>query len=383
MYWMTCNDILLFVPGYEETMYNRSIQEARLHLAVDEPGSLTFTIDKSNTLYTYTKELDIITLYDSDDITDLENGVIYRGRVIRKTYDMENNLIVETEGLLACLNDSFIPPFEFPRGHEIPEGSNVVEYLLQWMIDIHNADMTSDQKVELDTVTVSDPNNSIVRSSEMPLTTMAALKDKFLNSSLGGHFVVRYTREKTYLSYLSEFTETNSQTVTFGQNMVDLTRDYDGSEIFTAICPYGKDNINIKNLPDEEMYFRRIKKEGYLVVNTQWESILGKRIVKVVKWDDLEIDLSLRTRAYLACYYGSLETNPQITVQAIDLSRIDKAVEPFEIGKLVRVESEPHGVHEAFPLMSLDIPLDDPANTSVTIGATADTLTQKIARIGD
>ena len=74
---------------------------------------------------------------------------------------------------MAVLNDSIIPPFNFPEDFTedasykaAAASGNVVEFFFRWILSQHNAQVTAEQQIKPGVITVSDQNNYITRSSE-------------------------------------------------------------------------------------------------------------------------------------------------------------------------------------------------------------------------
>jgi len=302
-----------------------------------------------------------------------EDGVtIYRGRVTKDTKDFNNSREIETEGLLACLNDSVIAPFAFPddfitvSGYQsAASGGNVVEYFLSWLLSQHNAQVTAAQQIHLGTVTVSDANNYIVRSSSEYASTWTTITSKLSGSSLGGYLLVRYEDDGTYLDYYADLPLTNTQTVEFGENLLDLLSKVDASSLYTVILPIGKDGITISSLPDGAIDTDLVK-SGETIYSTSGVAAYGK-ITHVEKFDGVEENTNLRTKAAAMLAANGLAST--ITVKACDLHGLDAGVS-FRVGRKTLLTSTPHNFSAQYPLMELDIDIMDPGQTEITLGKT-------------
>lgn len=346
------------LPGYQ-------VRDAKAELKVSDPGSLTFTIDADHPNAGQLKKLaGVVELAEDGDI-------IYRGRIIRETRGFDNEKEIETEGLLACLYDSVIPPFSFPSDVALDPAyqtaaasGNVVDYFLGWLLEKHNAAVGPEQQIHKGTVTVTDPNNYISRSAQDYASTWDTINDKLVGSSLGGYLLVRYENDGTYVDYLSTLTATNAQPVEFGENLLDFTDQTDGTGIFTRIIPLGSEGLDISGLPDGAIDADLVK-DGNAIYSTAGVTAYGT-ITRVETWDDVTVAANLRTKA--AASLRAAGTIRQITVSAIDL-HLD-GFQSFRLGRMTTVTSAPHGFSEAFPLVELDIDVLDPANTEITLGRT-------------
>ena len=129
MYQIFCDGVPLYDPRDPELI----IRDPSCHLAVGSAGELSFVIDPDHPYANRVSLLSRVSLV-ADGVT------IYRGRVRRAVREFDLPLEVVSEGLLACLNDSIIPPYSFPADWEEDEdaayleaasGGNVIRYFLQ------------------------------------------------------------------------------------------------------------------------------------------------------------------------------------------------------------------------------------------------------------
>ena len=360
-------------PLYDPRDESLTIREPDVHLAVGEAGEVAFIIGPDHPY--------------ADKLTRMKGTVklladgrsIFRGRIRKDTREFDLSREIEAEGLLACLNDSYIPPFDFPAEFltnsqyiAAAESGNVVRFFLSWLLDQHNAQVGAAQRIQLGTVTVSDPNNYISRASSEYLTTMEAVKKK-LEDTLGGYLVADYSGETTTLHYYSELPLTNTQEVEFGKNLLDLVSVLDSMETYTAILPIGKDGLTIANLSDGELS-PGIWKEGLVIYSAAAEETIGGRITKKVEWKDVTLDTNLETKARALLTTEGVKTDHTITVKAADLGPVEN-VGRFDVGRLVRLKSTPHGFALTYPLMELDPNILNPADTEITMGGTSKTAT--------
>ena len=280
---------------------------------------------------------------------------------------------------MAALNDSIIPPFNFPEDFAddasykaAAASGNVVEFFFRWILSQHNAQVTAEQQIKPGVVTVSDPNNYITRSSEEYATAMTTISDKLLKSSLGGNLLIRYEDDGNYLDYYAELPLTNTQTVEFAENLLDLSSETDGADIYTAILPEGKDGLSIGNLPDGDLTDDLVK-SGKIIYSKSGVATYG-RITRHIKWDDVTVDSNLQSKAKAALADNGLSMPETITCKAVDLGW-QEGIQHFRVGRMTALVSTPHGYSSSYPLMELAPDILDPGNTQITLGATQRTYT--------
>lgn len=373
MYRLTYEDYILYDPRLATPEDRLIIRDPKVHLAVDKAGEMSFLLQPEHPYVDKLRKM--------SGVVELTDGAtpIYRGRITRDTIDFYGVHTVETEGLLACLNDSIIEPFAYPEDftedtgyQEAAASGNVVEYLFYWLLGQHNAQVSVEQQLKPGTCTVTDPNNYITRSSTDYQTTMEAIRGKLFGSSLGGHLLIRYEADGNYLDYYADLPLTNTQPVEFAANLLDLTTELDGTDIYTAILPLGKDGLTIAELSDTDLTDDLVK-SGKIIYSKSGIAAHG-RITRCIKWDDVTVPANLQTKAKAALADNGLAMPETITVRAVDLGWQD-AVQHFRVGRMTLLASTPHGYRASYPLLELSPDILDPGNTQITMGATRATYT--------
>lgn len=369
MYQLNFEGFTLYDPRVEEL----TLRDVSVHLAVDAAGSMSFVIDHDHPFAGQLTRL-------KGRLELLADGLpIFRGRILSDVQNFDLSRTVEAEGQLACLNDSIVPPFDFPADYEDdPEyegADNVVAFFLGKLLEAHNAQVTEEQQIKLGQVTASDPNNYITRSSTDYATTWATITDKLSGSALGGHLLVRYEEDGTYLDYLEDYPLSNVQGITFAENLLELTDEIDATEVYTAILPVGAEGLTIANLPDGELT-EDLVKDGSIIYSRAGVDKYG-RIVSVQTWDDVTEAANLRTKAMALLAQSGVLPLRAISVTAVDLHCTDEDIAALRVGRYTRVTSAPHGLDVRYVLTELDPDILDPGNTRITLGASVQTMTDR------
>ena len=393
MYQVFFDDYPIYDPRAEELI----IRKPEVHLAVGEAGEMSFIIDPDHPYAWALSKLKGTVELRADGVP------IYRGRITKDKRDFNLSREIETEGLLACLNDSVIPPFDFPGDwandaayQAAAESGNVVAFFLGWLLDQHNNQVTPGQQIQLGDVTVADPNNYISRTSSDYSSTMSVIRGK-LEELLGGYLLVDYSGEATVLHYYADLPLVNTQVVEYGENLLDLVHESDATETYTAILPLGKDGLTIADLDDGEIspgYY----KTGKIIYSEAAEDLYGSRIIRPVEWKDVTVASNLRTKALAALSEGGTLLAQTITVKAVDLGSVKEeytadtavagvavadvavvgvqdqvlpaGVVRFVVGRYVEIRSTPHNFSALYPLMELEPDILDPGNTNIVFGST-------------
>ena len=349
------------------------IRDPSVKLAVSKAGEMSFTVDAEHPYLSNLRRM--------SGLVELLDGTlpIYRGRITSDTKDFYGAHKIETEGIMAVLNDSIIPPFNFPEDFTedasykaAAASGNVVEFFFRWILSQHNAQVTAEQQIKPGVITVSDQNNYITRSSEEYATAMSTISDKLIKSALGGYLLIRYEDDGNYLDYYAALPLTNTQSVEFAENLLDLSSETDGTNIYTAILPEGKDGLTIEALPDGDLTDDLVK-SGLTIYSKSGMTTYG-RITRHIKWDDVTVAANLQTKAKAALADNGLSMPETITCKAVDLGWQD-GIQHFRVGRMTALFSTPHGYSASYPLMELAPDILDPGNTQITLGATQQTYT--------
>lgn len=384
----TFSDYCLYDSDLDEFQIENPILSSEIN-SVDE---FKFTIYPTHPYFENISKLSsIVTVYRDDKL-------IFKGRVITCEYGFHNEKSVTCEGVLAFLLDTFIRPFDFPNNEQFEDlnykQDNVIEYFLNWVLKCHNEQAKNFQKIKLGTVTVTDPNNYIARSSIEYLSCFEVIKSRILDTH-GGYLAIRIENGENILDYVEDFTNDGKKTgnklvctqkIEFGENLIDLAQESDASNVKTGIIPLGarlEDDegtqtdkyLTIEDLPDEVLSDGIIKSGDY-IINTSLSEKYGA-IYETVKWDDVKIAENLQKKA-LSYIADSVKIRNSITIKAIDLRLTDEQIGAFTMGQYVRCFSSPHGIDDLYLLQKLEIDMKNPQNTTIQLDYSTLSFTDKV-----
>lgn len=380
MYQIKCDEYPIFDLKIDELI----VTNPKIKVEVNKVGEGSFTIYNNHPYFDKLHMLKSI-IEVSDEI-----GVIFRGRITENTRDFNNGKNVDIEGVLAFLNDSIVRPFNFPEDYlnnenyiAAAQGGNVVEYFLKTLIENHNSQVQPFQQFKLGNVTVSDPNNYITRSDSDYKTTWETIKNKLFDSSLGGYLCIRYENDGNYIDYLSSFELTNTQTIEFGKNLLNITTQSDATATYTAIIPLGgqieteatetepatRYKLTIADIADGNITDDIIKSGDTLysksaVAQHGW--IYAP--ISETTWDDITIAENLINNGVAYLSGEAIMLTDTIEISAVDLHFSDSEIQSFRIYRNVKVKSIPHDHDDIYQLTKLDIDLLNPQNTKITVG---------------
>lgn len=293
-------------------------------------------------------------------IVDVYNNgnLIFRGTVDGVTKNFDGSRSYTAVGVLALLKDVLIKPME----------SVTVSAALTAMLAKHNSAVGNTAcKIVLGTVeptgtvTIGDADKDWMLSAGDALIALLAAK--------GGYIRLRYTPDTVYLDYLNTHTRNDSQRIDLS-NLIDISEQINTDSIVSRVYARGKDGITISSVNSGSDY----------LVNEAVERKYGC-VERTYISDEIETPAALKSaaQAYLTRY--AAEKNV-ISLTAVDLSLIDRAVAAFEVGQIVRVVSVPHGIDAEMVIHAVLSDLVQPSNSRVTLGGAQSTLTRAMSGSG-
>lgn len=361
MYRVLCDGLPIYDLRDEELV----LLDPKVTLEVNTAGSFDFKLPPGHPQYVLPKKMKSLVEVWHD------NEQIFAGRPVEEKIDFYNCKYIECEGQLAYLNDSIQRPAEY---HD-----KTVRGYLETLIDNHNKQVDESKQFEVGIVTVTDNNDSLFRYTNHNTTLKEIKKD--LVDDLGGYLRVRNHNGHRYIDYIAEFDNLCSQSIQFGENLLDYAKNIDIRDIATAIIPLGarletseitalEERLTIKSVNNGKDYLAHedaVKKYGF--------------VVKTVTWDNVTTPEMLKSKGQKWLTDGQFE-NMVLEVKAVDLHYTDEQIEQFKLFDMVLVHSAPHGLDKKFPLSKMTVYLDKPASNTFTLGTVVkETLSDKTGGI--
>lgn len=360
-----------------------AITDANMSVNVNAAKYLDFTMPPTHSLYNVIAERDkLIRLYSNDKL-------IYKGYITKITLDMEGYKQVNCSSVMSYLGDTHVRDYSTIEGEQPLKAPTSLDGLFQWYIDQHNKHCMDPNKhfiVGVNQAGLLDENNYVYRSSTQFPTTSSEIEEKILN--LGGYIFERYEGDNNILDFYADAHEANTQILDFGVNITDFTHERSGEDQYTAIYATGYTPDPPEDDPEKKMrpisladiqnggspYSPDLFKLGDVLYSISGVQRYGYREYYYSNDD-------ITTTDYLLKAAGVMLTKllaPTITldVKAVDMALFMKnGYEHLQLGQAVRVRSKPHNIDEYLMISGIDLDLQDPDQTTYTIGATYDTLT--------
>ena len=360
MYRVYCDGLLL----YHSKLENLKIINPSIELEINKTGSFEFTVHQDHPYYGLIRKLKSIIMVYQDDF------LLFRGRVLNDEMGWHNERKITCEGELAFLLDSIQRPYDF--------NGSIADFL-SMLITSHNEQVDAEKQFVLGNVTVTDPNDYIVRSDIDYTNTWDVIQKKLLDL-LGGYIIIRHENGMHYLDYLSSINVLSPQKIRFGRNLLDLKRIRKGEDIATVIIPLG---AKLKDAEGKDTDKRlTIESVNGGVDHVQDDDAIAQFgiIVKTVIFDDVTDANNLLTKgkAHLA---NSVKLPETIELTAADLAATGADIASFHIATMVDAVSEPHGLNQRFLVSKLSIKLLEPGANKMTLGGVLDTFTAQTSKI--
>ena len=359
MYTIKLDGALLWDPRVPELR----IINPKVNCEINRAGTLEFIVPAAHPLYTHIKKMkSIVEVYQ-------DGSLIFRGRPLTDNKDFLNNKQVICEGDLAFFNDSVIRPYTY--------NGSITGYL-QMILDAHNAQVDPEKRFSLGSVTVTDPNNYITRSSINPVNAWPELDAKLLNL-LGGYLIIRHEGGVHYLDYLADSPYLSDQTVEIGSNLLDVTQQSAAGGIITALIPYGAKILDGEGKETGERQTISIVNGGvdYLYSQTAVDTygwIFGSKT-----WDDVNDPSNLVTKAAQELAVRTA-LGTSVEIKAVDLSMLNPDIDKIRFFQYVPVKSPGHGIDTIALITKLALDLTSPQNNLLTFGFDHKNLTdQKVS----
>ena len=326
-----------------------ALLKANVSLEANKAGTFTFTMAPNHPFYdSVVEHQSIIDVYQDTEL-------IFSGCAVKESTDFYNRKTVTCEGELSYLNDTIQRPAQYT-------GETPQTYLAALLTE-HNAQCDAAKTYSVGSVTMMQTDLDRVTNYT---TTMTAISDGLLKE-LGGYLRTRTSGGVRYLDYLAASPRTSSQVIRIGQNLLDFAQDFDTTDIATVLIPLGAD-LTTQTVPgiNDKLTVKSVNAGKDYIVSTA--SAFYGYVWKTKTFDNITTASDLLTAAndYLTdAQWGNLT----LKASAFDLGLADSSVQQFRILDKIRVVSAPHNLDRNFMLTKLDIDLNDPGNTKITLGS--------------
>lgn len=339
------NDSLFFSTSSADNTLK--LTSAELNLVIGQAGTFTFTVPPDNIAFDqFEKFTSYVDVYKDTEL-------VFSGRVLEdgKTFTTEQTIMCE--GMMAVLNDTIFRPRTI---------NDTLQNLVETIIDNHNSQVEADKQITIGTITVQD--EYVYRAYETIETSWSRLSD--LVESYGGMMQVVKTEGVLYFNWWEDLPQTNTQTIDFGSNILDITQQSSGADIVTVLVPLGAEADN-EDGTKSRVGIASVNGGLDYIVNADGVTEFGL-IVGTQTWDDVTQPAILKSKAQ-AWLSNIARNRVSINLSVVDLSAVDADIDHFTIGQKVMVTSSPHGIaSQTFTVQERHLNLLDPTQNQMSLG---------------
>lgn len=229
MYRVYVNDLLIHDQAAPDP--DAHLISPKLILSDNAAGSFDFTIPKGRLGY------DDIRKMSSTIIVLKENHTIWSGRVTKGDEDFFGNRKFTCEGALAYLNDTLQPNIKYTN-------ISNKQYFIN-LIKNHNAKVREDRRFAIGSIAETGVSDLFDHETDFQ-KTISLIQSDFIEL-LGGHIYITYNDDydisnsetpTPILNYTFDYNP-SSQEINFGKNLLNFTKNWDTTDLFTVVYPRG------------------------------------------------------------------------------------------------------------------------------------------------
>lgn len=368
IYTMYSDSDILYDPKFPRYL----VIDPILDLSVNEPGLLTFSVPDTHPAASRIRKLvSWIKVYR-------DGRVIFRGRVIKDERNLSGQTKYTAEGCLAYLIDSVCDPYEF---------TGTPAEFFAFLINRHNASVSANQQFLIGNCTVTS-DSELESHSVLYDSTWQVLKERLVKR-YGGYLYVTYNYlEKPVLNWLADPPDTSTQTIRFGENLIDIAVTKDADETYTACVPLGArmSSIDPAYESDARLTVADVNDGDPHLIDSANAAIYGTIYapMSLTTWDTIKTPTNLLQKGLAWLASSGARLKETISLTAVDLHSLDADVECFQFLDRVIVTCGDICPQAEFVLTKMTIPLQEPANMRITLGDSRISLvTENTGKIAD
>lgn len=361
MYTIYHENRLLFDPRID----GYGITNPVLTLEAHKFGSLSFTIHPNHPEYGHISKLSSLISVYKDDV------LFFQCRPAWSRRGIKNSIQYKCEDIIARLNDFQMRPFDF--------AGTLTEFVDE-VLDSYNERADEDKKILRGNVTVTDTTNYVHYSSIDYLPHWDVLKTRLVDTH-GGYFIPRYSGGNIYLDYLrDEDLPQASQEIRFGENLTDLFIETDANDTYSVLVPVGANYDTFDEHGDpvvKRLTIESVNDGVDYIENEAAIELYGRRETSR-RWEDVTVPANLLRKGQEWLSKNAVKFAETVEISAVDLHNANSNIETFGWLQWITAVSTVHGISESYVSERISIPLGNPADSQLRLGATRLTLTERI-----
>lgn len=365
MYQILIDGVLL----YDAVDDSQSVSEASITQEINAAAYLDLTVSGTSP----------VAISEGSSVAEVlwEGKTLFHGLVTDVTEDTYGQLKVSAVSDIDRLNDVLVRP-NSTDGSVGEQSPSTLGAYFQWLVTQYNSgnvggfriDVGVNQGDQLRTTPLS------IETTDYP--SVASCIDSNVLSNGGYLYYTPFSGGGT-LDLYADLHEASDQLIEVGENVVsiEVTRTDDG--VVTALVPYATvdgEELTISGASGAEL--QMLSNAGFSVNGDAFYS--DEQVAKYgYREARVEFDgaTSVTELVQLAVPYLRTVMSPSVTVsvKAVDMALYKDGYDHLRVGQAVHVRSALHGIDEYMAVQDMDLDLEDPSQTSYTLGVSYDTLT--------
>lgn len=302
----------------------------------------------------------------------------FSGRLLRTEVNANREMACYFEGRLSYLLDSVQDPGVYEE--------TVADYFKR-VIDTHNSQVDYEKQFEVGIVSIDEALDVETFEETRYTDTFSVLQTTFLNK-YGGYLWIRDFGGKVYIDYVKDYDQISTQDLSFGENVLDVSDNISGEDIFTVLLPLGPSESVTTDDGTETtiMTIESVNNGNRYLTDPEMLEKYGW-IVKVQSFDNAESPEDLLEQAKKFIEDNCTGLPETITVKSVDLGISNSEERQVELGDKVTVQSIPHKLRKELVCIRIEYNLAMPWESTYELGTPIQDLSQKysasISSIGD
>ena len=207
---------------YDTRYPNGGVLGLTAQIGLNKGGAATIVIPPSHPNYNiFVNYKSVVTIY--------RDGVLrFRGRVLYPTDDFNLIRTVTCEGERCFLRDGVHRPYSY---QDTPAN------IFATMIGLYNAQVESFKQFVVGTV--EGISTDVITLANEEAEPFSATLDKLVEMCGGYIIFTSNSQGQRVINWYADINYTTSQTIEFGENLVDFSRTSANSDLATVVIPYG------------------------------------------------------------------------------------------------------------------------------------------------
>ena len=323
-----------------------------LKTEIGKVSSLSFSIHPEHPEYDYLQRMKTIIRVEDD------YDILFKGRILDWSRGMMNDRHITAEDALAYLNDGWFS--------STGTFNETITAFFTRCINAHNATCSEDRRLTIGTVSMTEADEKTFEIQN-PENVMDILSNQLL-SVYGGYLRTRHTYTTTYIDYIQKYNHPISQQIRFANNLINLDENQDGSDLFTALVPVGKDNLMIGEAVSTGMEtlsngveVQMTAGKNYILVPSGAEKY--GLIYKIENFNNVEDSSELLKEGKRFVANNYVDRPEKFSIRAIDMTWISNELDRIRAGDTVEIVSFPHGVNDQYLCTAVSYGLENIENT--------------------